>query len=328
MTLQEFLNEWNGPSSTVRVHTSGSTGIPKDMLVKKCRMLASARMTCDFLGLREGDSALLCMPLDYIAGKMMVVRCLERKLKLLSVPPSSTPLDFVGEHINFAAFVPLQVIKSLDNPKLKEIDNIIIGGGAIDKSLENALRCFPNKVYSSYGMTETLSHIALRPLSGRNASSWYNVLPGIKVCVSDEKCLVIDAPHLCADTIFTNDIAEVNEKGQFRIIGRKDNVINSGGIKIQIEEVERTLTELSGIDNFMITSVSDSLYGEAVVLLIDESLNSDQMQKLTSSILKLPRYWQPKHKIIIHGLPTTETSKPKRDEAKRIASQYINNNLK
>ncbi len=324
MTLQEFLAEWHGPSSTVRVHTSGSTGNPKDMLVEKSRMLASARMTCDFLGLREGDSALLCMPLDYIAGKMMVVRCLERKLKLISVSPSSTPLDSVDAHINFAAFVPLQVIKSLDNPKLKEIDNLIIGGGAIDKSLENTLQYFPNKVYSSYGMTETLSHVALRPLSGRNASLWYNVLPGIKTRLSDENCLVIDAPHLCAETIFTNDIAEVNEIGQFRIIGRKDNVINSGGIKIQIEEVERTLTEQSGIDHFMITSVPDPLYGEAVVLLIDGSLSADQIDNLTSSILKLPRYWRPKHQFIIPELPKTETSKPKRDEAKRITSQYIN----
>ena len=166
MTLEEFIEQWNDASDVIEVHTSGSTGKPKRLLVEKRRMVNSARITCDFLGLKEGDTALLCMPLDYIAGKMVVVRSLVRGLRLIDVTPSSHPLKDISAHLDFAAMVPLQVYSSLQVPEeaelLKSIRHLIIGGGAIDESLESQLRSFPNAVWSTYGMTETLSHIALR----------------------------------------------------------------------------------------------------------------------------------------------------------------------
>ena len=201
MSLDEFLEEWNNPSPYVHVQTSGSTGTPKPMLVEKQRMLNSARITCDFLGLREGDTALLCMSLDYIAGKMMVVRSIERGLKLITVEPSGHPLSTPHSPLDFAAMVPMQVYNSLQVPEEKErlmrIRHLIIGGGAIDDALASALKTFPNHVWSTYGMTETLSHIALRRLNGPEASEWYTPFPSVKVSLNEDSCLVIDAPLVC-----------------------------------------------------------------------------------------------------------------------------------
>ena len=233
MTLEAFLSEWNDASEFVHVQTSGSTGAPKPMLVEKRRMLASARITCDFLGLRSGDTALLCMSLDYIAGKMMVVRSIERGLKLISVEPSGHPLSNV-EYVDFAAMVPMQVYNSLQVPEERErlmrIRHLIIGGGAIDDQMAVELRTFPNAVWSTYGMTETLSHIALRRISGPDASEWYTPFPSVRVTHNDEGCLVINAPEVCEEPLVTNDIVEFSsDHSKFRIIGRRDNVLYGDG---------------------------------------------------------------------------------------------------
>lgn len=248
MTLKEFQNEWYNASDKMQVHTSGSTGKPKTLLVEKCRMEASARITCDFLGLKEGDSILLCMPLDYIAGKMVVVRSIVRHLQLIEVKPSGRPLQFLDKAPDFVAMVPMQVYNSMKEEQdlyiLKKIKNLIIGGGAIEDSMSEKLKEFPNAVWSTYGMTETLSHIALRRLSGENASEWYKPFPSVNVYLNDDGCLVINAPVVCRETLVTNDIAEISEDGtMFRVIGRKDNVIDSGGIKIHIEDVEKSLRQ-------------------------------------------------------------------------------------
>ena len=253
MSLDEFLEEWNNPSPYVRVQTSGSTGAPKPMLVEKARMLASARRTNDFLGLKPGDTALLCMSLDYIAGKMMVVRALERGLKLMIVEPSGHPLVdnyslfTIHYSLSFAAMVPLQVYNSLQVPeekeRLQQIRHLIIGGGAIDDALASELKTFPNAVWSTYGMTETLSHIALRRLSGPKASDWYTPFPSVTLSLSDEGTLIINAPEVCSEPLVTNDIAELSSlhSQSFRILGRRDNIICSGGLKIQAEQLERQL---------------------------------------------------------------------------------------
>ena len=198
MTLEEFLDEWNNDSERVLVHTSGSTGAPKPLWVEKRRMEASARITCDFLGLKEGDTALLCMPLDYIAGKMMVVRSLVRKLKLMVVEPTGHPLSNTTPHqlprgLTFAAMVPMQVYNSLQVPeereRLRQIRHLIIGGGAIDDALARELKDFPNYVWSTYGMTETLSHIALRRLNGAEASEWYTPFDNVSISQNEDGCL-------------------------------------------------------------------------------------------------------------------------------------------
>ena len=346
MTLEDFLSEWNNDSDRVLVHTSGSTGKPKPMMVEKKRMLNSARITCDFLGLKPGDSALLCMSLDYIAGKMVVVRSIERHLHLISVSPSGHPLkdinlkdangkDANGE-ITFAAMVPMQVYNTLQVPEERErlthVRHLIIGGGAIDASLEKELRSLPGNIaiWSTYGMTETLSHIALRRINGAEASEWYQPFDSVKISQTDEGCLVIDAPLVCAETLVTNDIVEIEpyiynkeEKLRFRIKGRKDNVICSGGIKIQIEEVEALLKPHLE-KPFMIAKKKDEKFGEIAVLLTeDEDLKkveatirrllsgkSDDSNKSSES--KSHKYWIPREFRYVEHLPLTETGKPKR----------------
>lgn len=321
MTIEEFLEAWNNASETVLVHTSGSTGEPKPMLVEKRRMLASARRTNDFLGLKEGDTALLCMSLDYIAGKMMVVRAIERGLRLITVEPSGHPLAVKQPQIDFAAMVPMQVYNSLqvaeERERLMQIVHLIIGGGAIDDSLAAELKSFPNAVWSTYGMTETLSHIALRRLNGPEASEWYTPFPSVKVSLSEEGCLVIDAPEVCAERLVTNDIAEV-EQGDgstaFRILGRKDNVICSGGIKIQAEEVERELHPYLRVP-YLITKRQDEKFGEVVVLLTEGAV--EEAQKVCERIL--PKYHQPRVYLHVDRIPLTETGKPARQQAAQLA---------
>ncbi|MBD8994118.1 MAG: O-succinylbenzoic acid--CoA ligase [Prevotella sp.] len=323
MTLEDFFSEWNNDSDRVLVHTSGSTGKPKPMMVEKKRMLNSARITCDFLGLKPGDSALLCMSLDYIAGKMVVVRSIERHLHLISVSPSGHPLKNINEEITFAAMVPMQVYNTLQVPEERErlthIRHLIIGGGAIDAALEQELRSLPGNIaiWSTYGMTETLSHIALRRINGAEASEWYQPFDSVKISQTDEGCLVIDAPLVCAETLVTNDIVEIEsyiynkvEKTRFRIKGRKDNVICSGGIKIQIEEVEEFLKPHLE-KPFMLAKKKDEKFGEIAVLL-SEDKGIKKVEATIRRLLSDHKYWIPREFLHVDHLPLTETGKPKR----------------
>ena len=326
MSLDEFLEEWNSPSPYVHVQTSGSTGVPKPMSVEKRRMLASARITNDFLGLQSGDTALLCMSLDYIAGKMMVVRALERGLRLLAVEPSGHPLAVASEQsssaLSFAAMVPLQVYNSLQVPeekeRLQQIRHLIIGGGAIDDALASELKTFPNAVWSTYGMTETLSHIALRRLSGPNASDWYTPFPSVTLSLSEDSTVIIDAPEVCATPLVTNDIVEFSsDKTKFRILGRKDNIVCSGGLKIQIEELERQLRSHLRVP-YLITKRPDEKFGEIVVLLTEGSI--DEARQICERIL--PKYHQPHAYLRVAQIPLTETGKPSRHEAEKLARLF------
>lgn len=340
MTVNDFLQEWNSPSETLLVHTSGSTGKPKPMWVEKQRMLNSAHITCDFLGLRPGDSALLCMSLDYIAGKMMVVRSIERKLRLFSVKPSGHPLSdeslakMVEMDFDFVAMVPMQVYNTLQVPqereRLSRIKHLIIGGGAIDDALAEELRSLPGAVWSTYGMTETLSHIALRRLNGEEASEWYQPFDSVGVSLNSDGCLVIDAPLVCSEPLATNDIAEIKQQEAssvashssdassslktssphvlFRIKGRKDNVICSGGIKIQIEEVENLLRQHLDAP-FLLAKKKDEKFGE-IAVLVTESGDLEGVEAICR--LVLPKYWVPRQYLHFDQLPMTETGKPKR----------------
>ena len=345
MSLEEFLSEWHNDSPTLTVHTSGSTGTPKPMQVEKRRMEASARITCSFLGLKKGDTALLCLPLDYIAGKMMVVRALTCGLRLISTEPSGHPLapsNFslltLHSSLSFAAMVPLQVWNSLQVPeereRLMQIRHLIIGGGAIDEELERQLKDFPNAVWSTYGMTETLSHIALRRLNGPEVSEWYTPFEGVSVSLNEDHCLVIDAPAVHDGPLVTNDIAELlpshlsplpspfsplTSHPSFRLLGRKDNVICSGGIKIQAEEVERLLRPHLNAP-FCITRIKDVRLGEAVVLLTERQ-DAESLRPLCEQIL--PRLWNPRYFCSINKIPLTETGKIARREAEELLKSAI-----
>lgn len=327
MTYDEFMADWHSDNPRLMVQTSGSTGKPQVMWVEKSRMLASAKMTCDFLGLKSGERMLLCLPLDYIAGKMAVVRTIERNLKITMIEPTGHPCQTLVDehkeaHFACASLVPLQVYNSLQVPKerewLKSIDHILVGGGAISKEMEEELRGFPNAIWSTYGMTETLSHIAMRRISGPDASLWYTPLPHVSVSLNEDDCLVIDAPLVHEGVLVTNDIAELrfSESGvQFRIVGRKDNVICSGGIKIQTEEVESRLEPRLDAP-FAITHRPDEKFGQAVVLLT-ESSDTEEVRRICDEVL--PPYWQPKDILHVDNIPLTETGKTARKKAEQLA---------
>lgn len=322
MTPQQFLEEWRSDATHVHVSTSGSTGEPKVMMAEKRRMRASARTTCRFLDLQAGDTALLCMPVDFIAGKMMVVRAETCGLRLTCVEPSGHPLAAVGDDARFdlVAMVPMQVFNTLqvsrERAVLRRCRHLIIGGGAVSQELLYGLADFPNFVWSTYGMTETLSHIALRRLNGPDASEWYTPFDSVNVALGRDGCLQITAPEICDGTLATHDLAEIAPDGRrFRILGRIDNVICSGGLKLQIEALEEQLRPVMPCE-YMITKRKDDKYGEICVVLYTGH-DQDAVKRACQS---LPRYWRPKLYIRVDALPCTPTGKPARAAAAALAA--------
>ncbi len=318
--LSEFLAQWNNSSPHITVQTSGSTGTPKQMTVRKDKMEQSARLTCSFLKLEKGDKALLCMPVDYIAGIMMVVRALTCGLDLIVRKPDGHPLAGLDYAPEFVAMTPMQVYNSLQVPEEKKIlENILtllIGGGSISKELEEELSSFPNGIFSTYGMTETLSHIALRGISAPFASEYYTPFPSVKLSLSPEGTLIIDAPLVCDEILQTNDIVELLADGRFKVLGRKDNVINCGGIKMQIEQLEEKLAPYLS-SPFAITSLADTKFGEVPVLLVTEEINE------TAIINSLSRYERPHHIFKVEDIPLTSTDKINRAACKKVASNIL-----
>ncbi len=330
MTLEEFLAEWNNGDDCVLVHTSGSTGKPKPLRVEKKRMIASANVTCRFLGLDSSDTALLCMPLDYIAGKMVVVRSIVCGMKLINVTPCSHPLNGLENMPTFAAMVPMQVFSCMQNDeecqKLMKIKNLIIGGGAIDAALEKRLRQFPNAVWSTYGMTETLSHIALRRISGNDASEYYTPFENVEVSATPDGRLRIYAPEICPELLETNDIVDFSPNGRdFKILGRTDNVIDSGGIKINAEQVENQLHDIVPYD-FAITKVADEKFGEAVAMVVampmgeENASLKDELKKLKEKVNDSleNKYYRPRRYFVVETIPRTGTGKIARREVEML----------
>ena len=212
--------------------------------------------------------------------------------------------------------VPMQVYNTLQVPeertRLMQVRHLIIGGGAIDEAMEAELRTFPHAVWSTYGMTETLSHIAQRRLNGPDASEWYTPFPSVSVSQTPDGCLVINAPEVCPEPLVTNDIVEITSS-RFRILGRKDNVICSGGIKIQIEEVERQLRPHLHVP-YLLSKCQDAKFGEIAVLLTEGRVEEARL----NCERVLPKYHQPKAYLHVDRIPLTETGKPARRQAEEL----------
>lgn len=294
--IGKFLLEWLNNESFVFVQTSGSTGKPKQILLEKSAMIASAKATGTFFNLQPTTSALLCLSADYIAGKMMLVRAMTLGLHLDVVEPNSAPLE--SKKYNFVAMVPLQVANSLD--KLHLVSTLLIGGTKVSFQLAESILKTNCRAYESYGMTETISHIAIKSIGEKE----FTVLPNVTISIDNRNCLVIEALELTTDKIITNDIVEILNPTQFILKGRIDNVINSGGVKIFPEEIEDKLAKCITA-RFFIASKPDEKLGEKVILVIEgKSFELD-----TIIFSNLSKYQIPKEIIFVDEFVETETNK-------------------
>ena len=314
--IGSFLLDWMDVSSEVEVQTSGSTGIPKSIFLKKQRMINSALATGSYFDLKPNDSALLCLPASYIAGKMMLVRAMVLGLDIYFVPPTSTPLHEHLRTYDFGAMVPLQVANSLAD--LHNIKIILVGGAPVTLELRNALSVLENTIFETYGMTETITHIAVKALTKRNTKSelepqTFKTLPKVSVSKNEQDCLVIHAPEVSDDVVVTNDVVELISSTQFIWLGRFDNVINSGGVKIHPEHVEAKLS--STIESpFFIGSLPHKLLGSQVVLVVEGTTDTIALMEKIRLNKSLNTYEIPKIIKTLAVFSRTESGKIKRKE--------------
>lgn len=269
LSIYHFLSEWFSDKTYIEAQTSGSTGVPKTIRLQKSAMVSSAKATCAFFGLDETDNALLCLPASYIAGKMMMVRALVSGLNLKIVKPASNPFVNINEIIDFTAITPHQLFESLAMLGERNIRKIIVGGSAVSHALEHKLQSLPSSIFETYGMTETCSHIALRELNGPGRSEYFNLLEGVSVETDKRGCLVIDAPLLTKVKLVTNDVVQIIDDRRFRWLGRFDHVVNSGGVKLYPEQIERSIETLLEGSAYFVAGVNDEKLGEKLVLFIE-----------------------------------------------------------
>ena len=304
--LGNFLLDWLDEKDYVIAKTSGSTGKPKMIKIGKQQMVNSAIMTGDFFGVEPGNKMLHCLPSNFIAGKMMIVRALVLGLKLDLVQPSGLPLIDYDKNYDFCAMTPLQLTNFLDYTD--NLKTIIVGGSRVSNALVIKLQDVKPNVYETFGMTETITHIAVKKLnnfeSGDVSSSYFQVLPSIKISQDDRDCLVINAPRLSSETILTNDIVKLHDENKFEWLGRFDNVINSGGIKLYPESIESKLR--SKIDEqFFIASKEDDVLGNKVILVLEGDSNT-----LDKSVFEdLDKYEVPKEIYNVKKFPETRSGK-------------------
>ncbi len=324
-----FLEKWFDENDVVEVQTSGSTGKPKNILLKKQYMVNSALATGEFFNLFENTNVLLCLSVNYIAGKMMLVRALTLGWNLDFMAPISNPLKNNTKKYDFVAMVPLQLENSLDN--IPNVKKIIVGGAPVSNQLLNKIQRLDTEIYSTYGMTETITHIAVKKLNNFSlfAESNQNIrhaelvsashcltLPNIKISKDKRNCLVIDAPNISDQKIVTNDIVEIISSTEFKWIGRLDTVINSGGVKLFPEEIESKLSKCIKSE-FFVAGIKDKILGEKLILIIensDQNSNKELIFNQINSLKTLDKYQKPKEIFFIDKLIKTSTEKINRKE--------------
>jgi O-succinylbenzoic acid--CoA ligase len=328
----EFIRQWLTNTPSFIIHTSGSTGTPKPITVKREQMLASAYQTQQALGYPKSGSALICLDPAYIAGKMMIVRSLEAGLKIFAITPSVHVLEKLPDDvtIDLVALVPYQLTTILENNQtalFKRIRKAIIGGAPLSIESKKQLEEIPTQFYATYGMTETISHIALQQLNGMNASDVYTVLPDILISLDDRQCLCIKAPYL-EELIVTNDLVELINHQQFRWLGRIDHVINSGGVKIILDSLENKIQTILHLQRlhyrFFLTGVPDHLLGEKLVMIIEGKLTDTQTNALILLLKEhLTPYEVPKSILSVNEFVLTSTGKIDRKKTREILTNSL-----
>lgn len=302
--LGVFLLQWLDANDFIEVQTSGTTGKPKTIKIRKEAMVNSAIATGAFFNLNAGTTALCCLPVKYIAGKMMLVRAMVLGWNLELVEPKSNPLETISKFYDFVAMVPLQIENSID--KLHQIGKLLIGGARVNQELTTKILQNNCDAYESYSMTETVTHIALKKIG----EECFVTLPNVSIATDERNCLIINAPLITSNLLITNDIVALISENKFVWKGRFDNVINSGGIKLFPEQIE---LKLNGkiINRFFIAAMPDDKLGEKVVLFIEGKEFQIDEKSLFSDLTK---YEIPKQIIFVNNFIETETGKIKRSE--------------
>lgn len=333
LSTLHFCHDWLSEKASFATQTSGSTGKPKTIWLSRQQMQASAQLTGKALELKPKSTALVCISTDYIGGKMMLVRGFELGLKMQVINPVANPFWVLQKHqhkfpklalssIDFLALVPLQLYNILEMPAsrqmLAKVRKAIIGGAAINEGILPQLQTLPVRFYSTYGMTETVSHIALRRLNQPAPQPYYELLPEVQIRNSQEQRLEICGPMTAQKWIKTNDLVELLSPTTFRWLGRADNVINSGGVKIQVELLENTIrqvfAELKRGQDLFVTTLPDDKLGQKLVLLVEGQPAPALAERLLIQKLeqKLPRYHLPRELIYVPKFQRTETQKIQR----------------
>lgn len=301
-----FLLDWLDKKDYIKVKTSGSTGKPKTLKIKKQAMVNSAITTGDFFDLTPGKKVLNCLPSNFIAGKMMMVRAIVLGLEVDMVVPSALPRIDYEKDYDFCAFTPMQ-LKNFAK-YLKSIKTVIVGGGRVSNHIKELIKDKKPQVYETYGMTETVSHIAVKKLNnfkGDASDKYFTTLPGIEIATDDRGCLVIKAPKLSDETIVTNDLVEIYSENQFEWVGRFDNMINTGGIKVFPEQIEEKLQDKMGGRQFFIYGVNDDTLGEKIVMVVEG--NDENFDESVLDVLD--KYEKPKDIFFTRKFKETASGK-------------------
>lgn len=349
-----FMKEWFDEKLFIEVKTSGSTGIPKVIQLQKKLMVNSALATGEFFNLQENTTALVCMPVNFIAGKMMLVRALVLGWHIDVVTPTSNPLKDIDKNYHFSAMVPLQLNNSLKN--LHKIKKLIVGGGAVSFELLTKIQHIKTDVFATYGMTETITHIAIKKLNNFDSvisstvdksknkipsyaendvkfryaelvsASHYKTLPNIKLATDARGCLIIKAPKISEEIILTNDLVELFSETEFKWLGRFDSVINSGGIKLIPEQIEEKIAEIVS-QRFFVTGIPDKLLGEKLILIVEDESSKSESLKVSifakiQQLTKLNKYEIPKEIYVLDYFIETETKKINRQLTLNLLNLY------
>ncbi len=309
--IGDFIIEWLSNSETVSVSTSGSTGKPKQIQLKKPQMVNSALATGSFFNLKAGNSALLCLPCNFIAGKMMLVRAMVLGLEIDYVEPDSSPLQEVSKVYDFAAMIPLQAQNSIE--KLNLIDKLIIGGAPIGNELQTKLKNVKSSIYETYGMTETITHIAVKKIG----EPYFKALPKVTLKKDDRDCLVINAPKISNRKVIANDLVNLVSNQEFEWLGRYDTIINSGGVKLIPEQIEKKLKQIIH-KRFFVAGIPDDKLGEKLVLLIEGEDDSERLLQSITSFGNLERFEIPKKVFTLSSFVETDTGKIRRLESLKL----------
>tara|TARA_Y100000385_G_scaffold182253_1_gene188237 strand:- start:1722 stop:2771 length:1050 start_codon:yes stop_codon:yes gene_type:complete len=280
----KFLEFWKSNKETLFIQTSGSTGKPKKIEIKRNAIINSAKATLDYFKIKENSKFHCCLPTKYIGGKMMLVRAFINKAEIILTKPTKNVTSELKEKIDFSAMTSMQVENSIHEKGFKHIKKLIIGGGPISNQLLEKIENQSTKCYQTFGMTETVSHIAIRELNNSKIDDPYECLNHVKISTNKSGVLIINSTKLNIESLTTNDLVQLTGNEQFKYIGRSDNIINSGGIKVHPETLEKEIEKILKCKDFFIDKIDDIDLGEKIIIIALKTIEKEKLKKALGEI--------------------------------------------